>query len=369
MPSMPNWRATLDMILREARKLVSAEAGSLYLIDPEGHLSFVAVQNDKLGTNEVRRVLMDKQLGPNSVAAFAAETGLVLNIPNSHQLPPGAPYRVNRDFEARTGYRVQSILAVPIQVAGPQRRGLCVGVLELFNCLDGGQIVSFPDCDSSGLKALASMAGMTIANIRLQEEVSQAQMDAIVCLSAAAEHRDDDTAEHVRRVSHTSGMLARLAGLEDGQVELIQMASPLHDVGKIGIADSILRKPGPLTPDERKVMETHTHIGARILASSDSRLMRLARQIALTHHERWDGLGYPEKLVGADIPIAGRIVCIADVFDALLSKRCYKPAYSVDETLDVVRGACGKHFDPALGQMLLENLDQILQPYGLSAGS
>lgn len=365
MPTMPNWRSALDMILREARKLVSAEAGSLYLLDGDKHLSFLAVQNDRLGTSEVSRVLLDQRLGHNSVAGFAAQTGLVLNIPNTYKLPKGAPYRVNREFDVRTGYHVESILAVPIQVGGSPA-GQCVGVIELFNRIDdNGMVTSFPDSGSTGLQAMAAMAGMTIVNIRLQEELSQAQLETIICLSSAAEHRDDDTAEHVRRVSNTSGLLARLAGLDDESVDLLQMAAPLHDIGKIGIPDSILRKPGPLTPEERSEMETHTRIGQHILSKSDSKLIQLAREIAMTHHERWDGLGYPNKLAGEDIPISGRIVCIADVFDALLSKRCYKPAYSIDETVDVVRGACGKHFDPTLSQMLLDNLDQVLKPYGL----
>ena len=366
LPTMPNWRSTLDMILREARKLAKAEAGSLYLLDTDGRLSFVAAQNDRLGTSEVSRVLLDKELSGDSVAAFCARTGLVLNIADAGRLE-GAPYRVNRDFDARTGYRVRSILAVPIRAPG-SRPNQPLGVLELFNCLnDEGDVISFPDSDSSGLQALAAMAGMTISNVRLQEELRKAQMETIVCLSSAAEHRDDDTGEHVRRVSRTSGLLARLAGLSDEKVELIQLASPLHDIGKIGIPDSILRKPGALTPHERRIMETHTGIGHKILSQSDSKLMRLAREIAMSHHERWDGLGYPNRLTGEAIPLTGRIVCLADVFDALLSKRCYKPAYSVAEATDVVRGSAGKQFDPALAEMLLENLAAVLEPYGLAA--
>jgi len=366
LPSMPNWRATLDMILRESRKLARAQAGTFYLLDKD-QLSFVAVQNDQLGTSEVRRILLNRELEGDSVAAFAAQTGLVLNIPDTYQLPDGAPYRINRSFEARTGYKARSILALPIRGSGTGQ-SQTLGVLELLNHLDQqGQVTSFPDADTSGLQALASMAGMILQQVRLQQELKQSQLETIIVLSAAAEHRDDDAAEHLRRVSHTAGLLARQVGMDEQQAELLQLAAPLHDVGKIGIPDAILRKPGALTPEERKTMETHTVIGGDILVKAKGDLLNLAREIALSHHERWDGLGYPNHLEGANTPLSGRIVCLADVFDALLSKRCYKPAYSIEETLEVVQGSSGKQFDPNLVQVLLDYLPAVLEPYELSS--
>jgi HD-GYP domain-containing protein (c-di-GMP phosphodiesterase class II) len=362
---MPNWRATLDMILREARKLASAEAGTFYLFE-ERQLSFVAVQNDRLGTSEVSRILLDRELSGDSLAAFVAQTGLVLNIPDTFHLPEGAPYRINRSFDAKTGYRARSILALPIKtMAGGQRETL--GVLELINALDqDGQVVSFPDSDTSGLQALASMAGMILQQVRLQQQLKRTQLETIIVLSAAAEHRDDDAADHLRRVSHTASLLARQAGMSDQEAELLHLAAPLHDVGKIGIPDAILRKPGALSPEERKTMETHTVMGGDILGQAQGDLLCLAREVAMSHHERWDGLGYPNRLAGVDIPLSGRIVCLADVFDALLSKRCYKPAYSVEETLEVIRGSSGKQFDPELVEILLDYLPAILEPYELA---
>jgi HD-GYP domain-containing protein (c-di-GMP phosphodiesterase class II) len=365
LPAMPNWRATLDMILREARKLAKAEAGTFYLFEEE-QLSFVAVQNDKLGTSEVRRILLDRNLAGDSLASFVAKTGLVLNIPDSFHLPAGAPYRINRSFDAKTGYRARSLLALPITAMNGGTRET-LGVLELINALDEkGQVVSFPDSDTAGLQALASMAGMTLQQVRLQQELKRTQLETIIVLSAAAEHRDDDAADHLRRVSHTASLLARQMGMSDQEAELLHLAAPLHDVGKIGIPDSILRKPGALTPEERKSMETHTLIGGNILAQANGDLLCLAREVAMCHHERWDGLGYPNHLAGEDIPLSGRIVCLADVFDALLSKRCYKPAYSVEETLEVIRGSSGKQFDPELVQILLDCLAAILEPYELA---
>src|SRR5439155_11106632 len=145
-------------------------------------------------------------------------------------------------------------------------------------------------------------------------------------LSAAAEHRDDETGLHLHRMSRLCGQLARASGLSEPEAEEIEQASLLHDVGKIGIPDEILHKPGKLTDAERALMQTHTTIGAQLLADSASPLLRTAEAIARTHHERWDGGGYPEGLSGEEIPLAGRIAAICDVFDALMTERPYKRA-------------------------------------------
>jgi len=177
-------------------------------------------------------------------------------------------------------------------------------------------------------------------------------------LSAAAEHRDDETGAHLRRMSKLCGRLARAAGLDEESAEEIEQASLLHDVGKIGIPDDILHKPGRLTGDERAVMQTHTTIGAELLAGSSSPLLRTAEAIARTHHERWDGTGYPDGLIGEEIPLAGRIAAICDVFDALLTERPYKRAWSLEETLGYIDAERGRHFDPELAAIFLAIADQ-----------
>jgi putative two-component system response regulator len=167
-------------------------------------------------------------------------------------------------------------------------------------------------------------------------------------LSRAAEHRDNDTGAHLRRMSHLCGLLARAIGASEREAEELEQASLLHDLGKIGLPDGILHKPGPLTDAERAVMQRHTLIGAELLAGSSSPLLRTAEVVARTHHERWDGTGYPAGLRGEDIPQPGRIAAICDVYDALISERPYKPAWTVEAALAHIGAQRGRHFDPAL---------------------
>ena len=179
-------------------------------------------------------------------------------------------------------------------------------------------------------------------------QLDQARLEILERLALAAEYRDDDTQQHARRIGRMSGLLARALGLPARRVELIRRAAPLHDIGKIGIPDAILLKPGKLRQGEREEMKAHTLIGAEILSGSRSPLLRLAEEIALTHHERWDGRGYPRGVAGDDIPIAGRIVALADVFDALTHRRPYKEAWPVEEAVAEVRDQAGRQFDPAV---------------------
>ena len=179
-------------------------------------------------------------------------------------------------------------------------------------------------------------------------ELESAHLDTLERLAVAAEFRDDDTGKHTERVAAISAILGRAAGLEAEEVELLRRAAPLHDLGKIGIPDSVLRKPGPLTPDEWEVMKTHTTAGARILGGGKSRILRLAEEIAQSHHERWDGSGYPEARCGEAIPPAARVVAVADVFDALTSDRVYRKAWASDDVLAYIQSHSATHFDPAL---------------------
>jgi putative two-component system response regulator len=176
-------------------------------------------------------------------------------------------------------------------------------------------------------------------------ELESAQIEIIERLARAAEFRDDNTGQHTERVGQMAGLLARELGLPDSQISLMQRAAPLHDVGKIGIPDAILLKLGKLTSAEFELVKTHTTIGARILSGSRFALLRLAEEIAFNHHERWDGGGYA-GLVGDDIPLSGRIVSVADVFDALTQKRPYKPAWPVDEAIAEIVRQRGQQFDP-----------------------
>jgi putative two-component system response regulator len=187
-------------------------------------------------------------------------------------------------------------------------------------------------------------------------ELEGAQIEIIERLARAAEFRDDNTGQHTERVGQMAALLARQLGLPDMQVALIRRAAPLHDVGKIGVPDTILLKLGRLTAEEFAVVRTHTTIGARILSGSRFPILRLAEEIAFNHHERWDGDGYA-GIAGDAIPLAGRIVAVADVFDALTQKRPYKPAWPVEEALAEIDRQRGRMFDPALVDVFLRVIE------------
>ena len=179
-------------------------------------------------------------------------------------------------------------------------------------------------------------------------ELRLTQLEVLHRLSQAAEHRDNETGAHLRRMSDLCRRLALATGMSEADAEHIAQASLLHDLGKIGLSDEILHKPGPLTPEERTEMQRHTTIGAELLAGSASPLLQTAEVIARTHHEKWDGTGYPAGLRGEEIPFPGRVAAICDVYDALLNERPYKPAWTPLQTMEHVRSQRGQHFDPAL---------------------
>ena len=196
------------------------------------------------------------------------------------------------------------------------------------------------------LQALADSTAMAMENVRMMCELEAARRDSLMRLAIAAEYRDDGTHQHPQRVGRTAAALAEVLGMDDGQASLIGQAAELHDVGKLAIPDAILLKRHKLADHEFEKLKTHTTAGAAILSSGHSPLMAPAEQIALTHHERWDGSGYPNGLVGGDIPMTGRIVALADVFDALTHPRPYKEAWSIDATLSEIRSLQGRQFDP-----------------------
>ncbi|MDO6639483.1 two-component system response regulator [Shewanella sp. 5_MG-2023] len=210
--------------------------------------------------------------------------------------------------------------------------------------------------------ALTSQSRLLALQVRQKTaEISQNQLNVIRRLGRAAEYKDNETGMHVIRMSYYTHILALAAGLSEDDAELLMHAAPMHDVGKIGISDAILKKTDKLDFDEFEQMKKHCEIGAEILGEQDSELMDVAQTIALTHHEKWDGSGYPNGLSGEDIPLYGRIVAVADVFDALTSKRPYKEAWPVEKALELLKKEAGTHFDPQLVPLFVEKLDQILE--------
>lgn len=197
--------------------------------------------------------------------------------------------------------------------------------------------------------------------LKRTKEILATQFEIVQRLGVAGELRDNETGAHVSRMSHICSLLALKRGLGKDFAELLLYASTMHDVGKIGIPDSILLKPGKLTDAEWQVMRQHPEIGAQIIGDNDSKIIALARETALYHHEKWDGSGYPHKIAGAQIPISARIAAISDVFDALTSERPYKKAWSVEKSMGVLKAESGKHFEPIMVELFIENLPEILE--------
>jgi putative two-component system response regulator len=197
-------------------------------------------------------------------------------------------------------------------------------------------------------KQLSDLAGWLAQEVsKVTDEIVSREREIIIRLSKAAEYRDPETGAHVLRMAHYSRLIAKNLGLALQDQDALLEAAPMHDIGKVGIPDYILLKPGPLSPAEIIIMRQHAQIGFEILKGSESRILNVAAQIALTHHEKYDGSGYPSGLKGDDIPIYGRIVALSDVFDALLSHRPYKEAWEVERVAETIRAGAGSHFDPA----------------------
>jgi len=192
-------------------------------------------------------------------------------------------------------------------------------------------------------------------------ELNRTRLEIIRRLGRAAEFKDNETGLHIVRMSYYAKLIAQAAGFNDEHAELLLNAAPMHDIGKIGIPDNILRKPGKLDDEEWEMMRQHTKFGAEILGDQDSVLLQLAREIALSHHEKWNGKGYPNGLAGAEIPLESRIVAIADVFDALTNERPYKKAWPIEEAVALIERESGEHFDPALVDAFLKALPEMLE--------
>ena len=221
--------------------------------------------------------------------------------------------------------------------------------------------------DAGGVDYITKPVSAPVVRARVRTHLSLVRMEAlresrleiVQRLGLAAEYKDNETGLHVIRMSHFSRILGLAAGMSEAEADDLLHAAPMHDVGKIGIHDRILQKPGPLDPDEWKIMQSHAAIGAEIIGEHPNGMLALARNIALTHHEKWDGSGYPKGLKGEEIPLEGRITAIADVFDALTSVRPYKKAWTEEEALDFLVQQKDRHFDPALVDLFIGQMPAI----------
>jgi len=263
--------------------------------------------------------------------------------------------RFNTSVDEQTGFVTKSVIAMPLRTSD----GRLIGAFQSINKI--GKTGRFEEKDIIRMKMIGSYIANTTELNELTKEIEDTQKELIFRLGAAGETRSKETGNHVKRVAEYSGILARHYGLDPFAIEVLRIASPMHDIGKIAIPDEILNKPGKLTSEEFEIMKRHAEYGHEILAGSKREILKASAIIALEHHEKWDGSGYPSKLDGENIHIFGRITALADVFDALGSDRCYKKAWELEKIYDLIREQSGKHFDPALVELFFTHLDEFLE--------
>lgn len=373
----------LEKILSEARYFTGADAGSIYIREGDS-LKFSYTQNDTLAAQlppgkKLIYSTFSTPINSNSISGHVAFTGKILNITDAWNIPAGTPYSFNRSYDEISGYRTRSILTLPLIA----QRGDVTGVLQLINAKDEhGSVIPFPESGMPVLAHFANAAANAVERAKLTRGI-------ILRMIKMAELRDPkETGSHVNRVASYSVALyeawALSCGIAQEEIErnrdLLRLAAMLHDVGKVAISDLILKKPGRFTPEEFEIMKQHTLFGARLFGELYSDIDDAAMLITLNHHERWDGNGYPGFVdplswevmpgyeaadgkargkQGAEIPLFGRIVAIADVFDALSNRRCYKEAWDPDAVVTELRNESGKMFDPELVEIFLGNLETI----------
>jgi len=381
----------LERILFESRKVVHADAGSIYITVPNDKpgestekLSIKYSQNDTIQKNmppgqKMIYSIFSVQINEKSISGYCAYKKTLINIPDMYNIPPEMPYKFLSDFDIITGYKTVSTLTIPL-VATDKK---LMGVIQVINAKDkDGNIIPFSTDDEIILMHFATNATMVLQRAYITRAM-------ILRMIKMSELRDPkETGTHVNRVAgYAVEIYDRWAHHHRIPVEekekfrdSLKISSMLHDVGKVAISDTILKKPARFTPEEYQIMQNHTIYGARLFFDTSSPVDELARDIALTHHENWDGTGYPgwidphtgkvERTTdegkplgrrGEEIPLGGRIVAIADVFDALCSKRVYKEPWSETEVLDEMHKLAGSKFDPELVDIFFEILPNIKQ--------
>ncbi len=373
----------LERILSAARKFTHANAGSIYLREGD-ELIFSYTQNDAL---QARLPVGKKMIystfklpiSHETISGYVASTGETLNIKDVYDIPEDKPYSFGRKFDEASGYRSKSMLTFPIKT----RSGDVIGILQLINALGkNNDPASFKAEDEPLINHFANNAALSIERARMTRAI-------IMRMIKMAELRDPkETGGHVNRVAAFAVEIyeqwARKRCMDEDTIQshrdILRMAAMLHDVGKIAIADAILKKPARLTPEERTVMEQHTILGARLFLERYSDFDEASMQVAIDHHEKWDGTGYPgyvdvatgEPLPGyetgdngarrkkaEEISAFGRVVAIADVYDALSNRRSYKEPWGEDQVFETLLADSGTHFDPEMIDAFFESIEVI----------
>ena len=330
------------------RSIVAADRCSLWLVDEDSGELWTKVAH---GVSELRIPYNAGFVG------YSVRTGEPLLIKDAYQDP-----RFDRRSDEKTHYRTTSVLTVPLMNSA----GRVMGVYQAINKqgeneLGESGVFSIQDLERLSLTAVYS--AKTVESAMLNMELEATQREIIHILGEVSEYRSQETGDHIQRVAEISYMLAQFLGLPENEVERIRLAAPMHDLGKVGIPDAILNKPGRFTDDEYAIMKTHSEIGYNMLHNSKRKLLRFAADIARSHHERWDGRGYPKGLAGEEIPLAGRICAVADVLDALSSPRCYKQPWPEEKVKEEFQKQRSAQFQPELVDVLMAHWDEIYSLY------
>ena len=358
----------LDSILYEARALAHADAGSIYLVKDD-RLQFSHVQNDTLfgtrGAGAVQYTKMTIPISEESIVGYSALTHKDVIIDDVYQIGSEVPYSFNSSFDKQNNYKTTSIYTIPLITLN----NTLVGVMQLINARDEeSNITVFSEQSKTLVPIFTNNAAVIIERSILNREL-------VLRMARMAELHDPmETGAHVQRVSAFSAEIyqrwAENRELASNEIQhfrdLISLAAMLHDAGKVGIPDAILKKPARLTAEEYKIIQQHTIFGSKLFVNISSELDQVTYDIALHHHEKWNGQGYPGRevdpgvseerrpLAGEDIPLAARITALADVFDALSSKRCYKESWDTKRVYEEIRKESGKYFDPELVDAFFE---------------
>lgn len=375
----------LEKILSEARAFTNCDAGSIYILEG-ADLKFSHAQNDTLQRKMPSGLKLPYStlaipVSSESIAGYVATEDSILNIADVYQIPDNSPFTFNRSYDALTGYHTCSMLTIPLK----NFRGEIVGVLQLINALDKqGDIIPFGNDDEELIRYFSNNAAIAIERARMTREM-------ILRMNKMAELRDpNETGPHVNRVAAYSVALYEAWAIQKGLTQeeidknrdVLRMSAMMHDVGKVAISDSILKKPGSFTPEEYQIMKLHTLYGANLFSDVYSDFDESAAIVAMNHHERWDGRGYPGHIDpltqrplsgyenedgsargkrGEEIPLFGRIVALTDVYDALSCRRCYKEAWNEIDVLENIRSESGKQFDPELIAVFMDCLETFRQ--------
>ncbi len=373
----------MEHVLTQARRFVNADAGSIYIVYDDS-LQFTYTQNDTLQ----KRLAKGEKLiystftlpiNKQSIAGYVAATGRPLNLKDVYSLKPGLPYKFSREFDDASKYKTHSVLTVPLKAANRD----ILGVAQIINAKDAdNNLISFSEKDEKMMMHFSGIASLALERAKMTRA-------NILRMIKMAEMRDPkETGAHVNRVGAFAVEIYEQWALKrnlsrkeiDKNRDVLRMAAMLHDVGKVAISDVILKKPGRFSKEEFEIMKQHTVLGAKLFLDRQSDFDKAALIVALTHHERWDGKGYPgpvnvldgrlikdfatseEMPVGIkkeEIPLFGRIVAIADVYDALSNVRTYKEAWNESEVLSVIEKESGFHFDPEIVEVFFSTIDMM----------